>query len=61
MSKFWSPFLASPSNSQRPVFRAEKRDGLINAQYDLRVKLITGLFQQLRNGDPRSVGTSSPK
>ncbi len=45
--EFLHPLLASPGNSARTVFRAEEKDGVVSAYYDVSDEPITGLFQIL--------------
>ncbi len=45
--EFLHPILASPGNSERTVFRAEEKDGVVSAYYDVTDEPISGLFQIL--------------
>ncbi|MXO70057.1 Rieske 2Fe-2S domain-containing protein [Alteraurantiacibacter buctensis] len=54
--EFLHPLLASPGNSARTTFRAEQKDGVVSAYYDVRDEPITGLFQILWT-DPAPTAT----
>lgn len=45
--EFLHPLLASAGNSERTTFRAEEKDGVVSAFYDVHDEPITGLFQIL--------------
>lgn len=49
--EFLHPFLASPGNAERTVFRAEQNGDLVNAYYDVKGEPITALFRLLWEGD----------
>jgi vanillate O-demethylase monooxygenase subunit len=49
--EFLHPFLASPGNSERTLFRAEQRGNEVSAHYDVKDEPITGLFKLLWEGD----------
>lgn len=49
--EFLHPFLASPGNAERTVFRAEQRGEDVSAYYDVKSEPITALFRILWEGD----------
>jgi phenylpropionate dioxygenase-like ring-hydroxylating dioxygenase large terminal subunit len=49
--EFLHPFLASPGNSERTLFRAEQRGNEVSAYYNVKDEPVTGLFKILWDTD----------